>query len=498
MSTSTMSNLDSLVNASYTTIGSVGQNEYDESSKALLDNALLGALLLAIPCSAIMMFTIVGNILVIVSVFNYKPLRNVQNMYLVSLAVADITVALFVMPFNVTYSIMGRWIFGLTVCKMWLTSDVLCCTASILNLSAIALDRYQAIHDPINYAQKRTLQRVLTMIVLIWLISALISIPPLLGWNDWPDDFNEDTPCMLTQERGYVIYSSSGSFFIPLIIMTVVYVKIFIATRRRLRERAKATSSKMSVRVNRVPVPSSSDIVQRASSSSDNGVTDGGPVTGIGNNNITSVAEHSDSSNEPDSPSEYVTEVSRVATNSSRNLDTEPLAICETNLSEAVKTIAPSPMTLTPASVAGKPKKKVTHNPSVQVHGDSKQDKRKKSSNRTEPSSVVKQYWEEKQRISLSRERKAAQVLGIVMGVFVACWLPFFLMYVIVPFCDDGQCPIPRWLENFITWLGYVNSALNPIIYTIFNMDFRKAFQRILCCWDNKRQLSSTGRRRPR
>ena len=41
-------------------------------------------------------------------------------------------------------------IFGSTFCKMWLTFDVLCCTASILNLCAIALDRFYALHDPIG------------------------------------------------------------------------------------------------------------------------------------------------------------------------------------------------------------------------------------------------------------------------------------------------------------------------------------------------------------
>lgn len=91
----------------------------------------------------------------------------------------------------------------------------------------------------------------------------------------------------------------------------------------------------------------------------------------------------------------------------------------------------------------------------------------------------VKQYMEERQRISLSKERRAARVLGIVMGVFVLCWLPFFLMYVILPFCP--QCSIAPKTVNFITWLGYVNSALNPVIYTVFNNDFRKAFLKILC-----------------
>jgi hypothetical protein len=124
-------------------------------------------------------------------------------------------------------------VFGISLCKFWLTCDVLCCTASILNLCAIAVDRYQAIHDPINYRAKRTLSRVLFTIVLVWLLSALTSVPPLLGWNDWPDVFDESVPCKLTEQPGYVVLSASVSFYIPLVIMTTVYVKIFVATKQR-------------------------------------------------------------------------------------------------------------------------------------------------------------------------------------------------------------------------------------------------------------------------
>ncbi|KAB7498290.1 Octopamine receptor [Armadillidium nasatum] len=198
------------------------------------------------------------------SIGSVGPLRIVQNFFLVSLAVADLTVAVFVLPFNVAYNVIGKWIFGIHVCEMWLTCDILCCTASILSLCAIALDRYWAITDPINYAQKRTLKRVVVMIAMVWAVSVIICLPPLFGWNDWPEEFNINTPCILTKARGFVIYSSMGSFYVPLVIMTIVYIKIFFATRRRLRERAKASkinqikSEKSKIRVDEDSVISDS------------------------------------------------------------------------------------------------------------------------------------------------------------------------------------------------------------------------------------------------
>lgn len=86
------------------------------------------------------------------------------------------------------------------------------------------------------------MRRVCTSIAIVWILSAIISIPPLIGWNDWPDEFNEMTPCKLSEEKSYVVYSSMGSFYIPLLIMAVVYFKIFQATRRRLKDRAKASA----------------------------------------------------------------------------------------------------------------------------------------------------------------------------------------------------------------------------------------------------------------
>lgn len=85
----------------------------------------------AITLSLIIVLTVVGNILVILSVFTYRPLRSAPNFFIVSLAVADLTVAVLVLPLNVAYTILGRWVLGKLICEFWVTSDVLCCTGKL-------------------------------------------------------------------------------------------------------------------------------------------------------------------------------------------------------------------------------------------------------------------------------------------------------------------------------------------------------------------------------
>jgi 7 transmembrane receptor (rhodopsin family) len=84
-----------------------------------------------------------------------------------------------------------------------------------------------------------------------------------------------------------------------------------------------------------------------------------------------------------------------------------------------------------------------------------------------------------KKKREQTRERKAARTLGIITGTFVVCWLPFFILALIRPFCGTA-CNYPDLLVSVIIWLGYFNSLLNPVIYTIFNPDFRSAFSKIL------------------
>ncbi|KAH0949244.1 hypothetical protein HN011_012002 [Eciton burchellii] len=84
----------------------------------------------------------------------------------------------------------------------------------------------------------------------------------------------------------------------------------------------------------------------------------------------------------------------------------------------------------------------------------------------------------EKRRLARKKEKRATLILGFIMGSFIACWLPFFVLYIFKPLFPHYEIPTQAFVIAF--WLGYMNSALNPFIYTVFNKDFRRAFRRIL------------------
>ncbi|KAK9747016.1 7 transmembrane receptor (rhodopsin family) [Popillia japonica] len=84
----------------------------------------------------------------------------------------------------------------------------------------------------------------------------------------------------------------------------------------------------------------------------------------------------------------------------------------------------------------------------------------------------------EKNIIKMKREHKAARTLGIIMGTFILCWLPFFSWYIITSLCTT--CYNPDSLITTVFWIGYFNSTLNPVIYAYFNREFREAFKNTL------------------
>jgi len=189
-------------------------------------------------CS-IILCAVLGNALVVISVVRHRKLRIITNYYVVSLAFADFLVALCAMSFNASVEITGKWMFGYVMCDVWNSLDVYFSTASILHLCCISVDRYYAIVSPLQYPITMTQRTVLYMLLNVWTLPALISFLPIFfGWYTTAEHqaFRRKNPmsCVFVVNRYYAIISSSVSFWIPGVVMIVMYYRS-VASARRFR-----------------------------------------------------------------------------------------------------------------------------------------------------------------------------------------------------------------------------------------------------------------------
>ena len=118
-----------------------------------------------------------------------------------------------------------KWLFGQVFCDIWAAIDVLCCTASIFSLCVISIDRYIGVTRPLQRSTIMTERRALYVIIFIWLLAMAISIAPLVGWKEPASA--DPYQCTVTTQTGYVLFSVSASFYIPLSIILLVYFRIY-------------------------------------------------------------------------------------------------------------------------------------------------------------------------------------------------------------------------------------------------------------------------------
>jgi len=204
-------------------------------------------------CKALIMGTIIvgavlGNALVIISVVRHRKLRIITNYYVVSLAMADLLVALCAMTFNASVELTGTWLFGGFMCDVWNSLDVYFSTASILHLCCISVDRYYAIVRPLQYPITMTHRTVSFMLANVWILPALISfIPIFMGWytTDEHQLFREKNPdlCIFVVNRVYVIISSCVSFWVPGVVMVTMYYRIFKEAVRQRKALSRTSSN---------------------------------------------------------------------------------------------------------------------------------------------------------------------------------------------------------------------------------------------------------------
>ncbi|KAM6939893.1 alpha-2C adrenergic receptor [Xenentodon cancila] len=403
--------------------------------------------------SFLILFTISGNALVVVAVLTSRALKPPQNLFLLSLASADILVATLIMPFSLANELMGFWFFGKIWCDIFLTLDVLFCTSSIFHLCAISLDRYWSVTQPVEYNLKRTPKRIKSTILMVWVISAIISFPPLISMDRSSSENNSQ--CILNDETWYILYSSIGSFFAPCVIMILVYIRIYQVAKTRTRT--------MSEKMRDIDSPI------------DNGMDQTEPDFCSSLNNARGQPMKCQ-----ECENSYYRE--KVLGSLLPNKPKHSATVHNEELDDS-------------SSSDERPRKNTSsskHNQEDQKNRESSRKsssaskystrKSRSSSKSMELFSSLRKYQNtiSQKKVSAAREKRFTFVLAVVMGVFVVCWFPFFFSYSLYGICRNS-CKIPATLFKFFFWIGYCNSSLNPVIYTIFNQDFRRAFQKILC-----------------
>ncbi|XP_021108044.1 trace amine-associated receptor 1-like [Heterocephalus glaber] len=287
----------------------------------------------------IILTTLVGNLIVIISISHFKQLHTPTNWLIHSMALVDFLLGCLVMPYSMVRSVEHCWYFGEIFCKIHTSTDIMLSSASIFHLSFISIDRYYAVCDPLRYKARMNIWVTFVMIFISW------SVPALLAFGMIFMELNikgaEEMYCKHIYCKGgcAVFFSKiTGvlafmiSFYIPGSIMLCVYCRIYFIAKGQARS-IKGTSQKLQ--------------------------------TGL----------------------------------------------------------------------------------------------------------------EERNGISQSKERKAATTLGIVLGVFLICWCPFFVCTIMDPFLNYT---IPLALNEALIWFGYLNSTFNPMVYAFFYPWFRRALKIIL------------------
>lgn len=193
-----------------------------------------GAMIKGTILATIILLTILGNTLVLLAVSFTPNLRSTTNIFIVNLAIADLLLGVFVLPFSAFLEMNTKqWIFGYTFCGVWAAMDVLCCTASIISLCVISVDRYVGVTRPLAYSNIVTHSRATIACFAIWFVSAAISVGPLLGWKEPPPE--NPYSCEVTKQLGYVLFSVAFSFYLPCFVIFCVYFRIYKAAVKQTK-----------------------------------------------------------------------------------------------------------------------------------------------------------------------------------------------------------------------------------------------------------------------
>uniref|UniRef100_A0A915PAS0 G-protein coupled receptors family 1 profile domain-containing protein n=1 Tax=Meloidogyne floridensis TaxID=298350 RepID=A0A915PAS0_9BILA len=465
-------------------------------------------LLICVPLfSVLISLAFSGNLLVIAAIFYDRKLRRQpENLFLVSLALSDLFVAGMVMVLAAANDLIGFWPFGAAFCQFWICLDIACSTASILNLCAIALDRFIHISRPMRYVRFVGRRVICCSVCAIWIISTAVGtaqiafgatngleIYSVIFNGDYFGEINETdkfrfieqqptlVQCQLQLSPFYAVFSSLLSFFLPATLMLFLYYRLYLYARHHARSIQSQLKQATSLLILQLASDRVRQVVVR-------------PSTGF--LSPSSIALHYDSR--------------RFSGKSS--FDGESLQKAEFSQINVAVNKSPENHSIDATIQQGTPVLRATlrqlrrteSNNSSSFSFVSRNGLGRRKSCSPLPSPTTKRgfkscSWNNNNGNGghRSSDKKARVTLGVIMGCSIFQRVTFQSSCMNIFVCQSNG--FDRLIDSkTVSWLGYANSSVNPVIYGIFNRDFRRAFSRIMnklihCIDEERRGGNSRG-----
>ncbi|XP_063970523.1 muscarinic acetylcholine receptor M4-like [Lytechinus pictus] len=444
--------------------------------------------LAAIAAGFASLFTVAGNLLVIIAFARERRLRIIGNYFVLSMAVADSLVGLISMPFYTTYLLLGRWPMGPHVCDVWLSLDYVCCAASVLGIFLISVDRYRSLSAPMTYRHQMTRPRAMALILATWVISLLLFGVPIIGWQyiEGKRTVKEDQcEVQFVQNAYFTAGSIILIYWLPLFVILVLYTRIYLLTRKLTRRQARIIG-RLSMRTKK-----------KRRSRTETNVTMTDVFPSRTENGTHRVSGPTDSDETPQDPDHYIPDTASSEMGKEFDIITPLPQRCNSADESDEFDVNSNGGDKTPDNYNKKANWATSmrsDNHSVYSDCDAETHPMKRpnscsslNSDRRGLKSAMSNFKHKDHHLGKAlssvlvnlREAKAVRTLSTILGFFILCWTPYSILIIVKGFCDP--C-VNDSLFAFTYFLCYINSTCNPLCYAFANRDFKVAFKKILTC----------------
>ncbi|XP_071541359.1 uncharacterized protein [Panulirus ornatus] len=413
--------------------------------------------------SLIFLVGVVGNVLVVVTLLHHRNLRTVTNVFLLNLAVSDLLLGVFCMPFTLVGSLLQDFVFGALMCRLIPYMQAVSVSVSVWTLVAISLERFYAICQPLRSRRWQTPAHSYKVIAGVWAASFTVMTPiatlstlmPVKGHRGrrkcremWPS---------LLLERIFTILLTATLLLVPLLVMAAAYLRVIRtlwlgAKIHRTGLMAQLESSRMSDLRN----CSTSDTHPSSSNSRLSARSRKIPTACSVAGKPQCVSRYPEGGK---APAMSLWQKSR-----QHSEDTPSNGDVETRLTSSVETHGPAFGSEDDPSSKGR---RIT------------KEKRWRKGDDV-PSGFLRSSHTER---SLQAKKRVIRMLFVLVAEFFICWTPLFIVNLLSLYIP-GQvyAALGSFGVSLVQLLAYVSSCCNPITYCFMNANFIQSFKQAFGC----------------